>query len=133
MSAQPLNTEISIYRTVRTQRQDIKHGNIEAITKRLNPLITVVPGNEVLSGVLTRDTSMKDFSPYCGQAAAGATRGFPIVIGLKDTISFKNAQENLADVDFAFQIGRDKMFRTTTAGLDGDMFADARTLVAANN
>lgn len=133
MSAQPLNTSITVFRTVRTQRQDLKHGNIESIIKRLNDLVVVVPGHEILSGVLTRDTDHSDFSPYMGQARFGAGRGFPLVVGKFDTISTKNAQENLAGVDFAFTIGRDQFFKNTPAGLTGDLFGDAQDLVAANN
>lgn len=134
MGAQPLNTAIQVFLTVRAQRQDHKHGNVESIIKKLNELVVVIPGQEILSGVLTRDTTFAgNTSPYMGEARFGAGRGFPIVVGLKDTISFRNAQENIATADFAFAIGKDAFIRTTAAGLTGDLFGDAGDLVAANN
>lgn len=133
MSAQPLNSAITVYRAIRTYRDDRKLGSVAAIIKRLNPLLAAVPGNEIQVGVLSRDTSVSDCSPYMGQARFGAGRGFPIVVGLKDTISFKNAQENLAGVDFAFTIGGDKFLKSTAAALSGDLYGDAQDLVASNN
>jgi hypothetical protein len=87
-----------------------------------------IPADEILVEVKTRDTSVSDFSPYMGEARHNATRGFPIVIGLKDQVSFANAQTNLTDIDFAFQIGHDKFMENTVAGLTGDLHQDARDL-----
>jgi hypothetical protein len=87
-----------------------------------------VPGEEILVGVLSRDTSTKDFSPFMGEARHGATRGFPIVVGLTGQVSFANAQA-IADADFAFQIGSDKFITNTAATLaSGDLHQDARDL-----
>ena len=133
MSAQPLNSSIQVFRAIRTVRDDRKLGSIAAIIKRLNPLVFVVPGDEIQSGVLTRDTSAADFSPYMGQARFGAGRGFPIVVGLFDTISFKNAQDNLAGADFAFTIGGDKFIKSTAATLADDLYGDADDLSSDNN
>lgn len=128
MSAQPANTAISIFRTVRSYRQDLRHTSVEAIIKKLHPLIMSVPGREIVSGVLTRDTSKADFSSYMGEPRFGATRGFPIVIGLKEVTTFAEAQEGLDDIDFAFTIGRDKFITNSAAGLDGDLHADLRAV-----
>ncbi len=128
MAAQPANTAIKIYRTVRSYRQDLRHESIAAITKKLRSLVMSVPGCEILVGVLTRDTSVSDLSPYMGEARFGATRGFPIVIGAKDFVTFANAQENMANIDFSFTIGRDNFLKPTVAGLTGDQFAELRAL-----
>ncbi len=130
MSAQPANTDIKIYRTVRAQRQPLWHDSIASLIKRLRPLVMAIPGEEIRVAVLTRDTTTKDFSPYMGQASHGATRGFPIVIGLLEQVSFATAQANLPDVDFAFQIGQDRFIKNTSVGLDGDLHSDARDLTA---
>ena len=119
MSAQPLNTSISVFRTIRTQRDIRRSDSVAAIIKKLRPLLAVKPGEEIGVGVLTRDTATKDFSPYMGQASSGATRGFPIVIGLLPVATFAQAQalgrntdgkdNSLSTLaDFAFQIGTDK-------------------------
>ncbi|MFA5766877.1 MAG: hypothetical protein WC919_03060 [Candidatus Paceibacterota bacterium] len=126
MSAQPANTSISVYRNVRAYRKALRHEAVAALTKRLRPLIMSVPGEEILVGVLTRDTDLQDFSPYCGEARFGAGRGFPIVVGLYQVKTFATAQENLPSVDFAFQIGSDMFLANVHAGLGRDIQADLR-------
>jgi hypothetical protein len=121
MSGQPLNSDIKVYRTVRAYRNQRRHESIEAITKRLRPLIMSVPADEILTEVKTRDTAKKDFSVY-------GRDGQPIVIGPKSDISYETAQETLPDVDFAFTIGADKFITNTAAGLTGDLHQDLRDL-----
>ena len=128
MSAQPANTDIKVYRTVRSFRDSVRNDSIAALTKRLRPLIARVPGDENVVEVKARDTSVKDFSPFMGEARFGAGRGFPVVIGLKSQVSFANAQINIDDADFAFQIGADKFIQTVSAGLSGDLYGDAKAL-----
>jgi hypothetical protein len=128
MAAQPANTDIKIYRTLRSFRQGLRHESVAALIKRLRPLVMSIPANEILVGVLTRDTNTKDFSPYMGEARHNAGRGFPIVVGLKGQVSFAKAQTSLPNIDFAFQIGQDKFLFNTTAGLTGDLHADGRAL-----
>ncbi len=130
MSAQPANTDIKIYRTLRSYRQGFRHDSVASLIKRLRPLVMSIPANEILVGVLARDEDTKDFSPYMGQASWNSGRGFPIVVGLNGVVSFANAQTNLPAVDFAFQIGQDKFIMNTTAGLTGDLHDDARDLTA---
>lgn len=129
MSAQPSNTTISVFMSLRAKRDDKRTDSVAAITKRLNPLLAVIPGREIDSGFLTRDTSVSDFSPWCGLSAAGASRGAPIVLGKFPTVSFSCAQEHLPDVDFAFKIGRDSYLPNTQAVLaTADLFGDAIAL-----
>lgn len=130
MSAQPANTDIKIYRTVRAQRQPLWHDSVASLIKRLRPLVMAVPGEEIRVGVLARDTSVSDFSPYMGEARHNATRGFPIVIGLNKQVSFATAQTQLPDIDFAFQIGQDRFLKNVLVGLDGDLHGDTRDLTA---
>jgi hypothetical protein len=126
MSAQPANTTIGVYRNVRSYRKALRHEAVAALTKRLRPLIMSVPGEEVLVGVLTRDTAVQDFSPYMGEARFGAGRGFPIVVGLYGVKTFAAAQEGLPSIDFAFQIGSDMFLTNVTTGLTRDLQADLR-------
>jgi hypothetical protein len=130
MSAQPLNTDISVYRSIRSSRRADRHESVAALIKRLRPLVMNIPADEILVEVKARDTNVADFSPYMGEARHNATRGFPIVIGLKDQVSFALAQTTLTDIDFAFQIGQDKFLANTAAGLDQDLHEDARDLTA---
>ena len=128
MAAQPANTDITVFRRIRSFRAMHRHESVAALIKRLRPLVMSIPADEILVEVKSRDTNTADFSPYMGEARHNAGRGFPIVIGLKDTVSFANAQNNLPDVDFAFQIGHDKFLTNTTVGLSGDLHQDARDL-----
>ena len=134
MSAQPANTSISVYRNVRSYRQALRHEAVAALTKRLRPLIMSIPGEEILVGVLTRDTALQDFSPYCGQACYHPTdpitgqagRGFPIVVGLYKVKTFASAQEHLPGIDLAFQIGSDKFLANVHTALVRDLQGDLR-------
>ena len=130
MASQPANTDIKVYRTIRSYRQMHRHDSVAALIKRLRPLVMSVPAQEILVEVKTRDASVKDMSPYMGEARHTASRGFPIVIGLKGQVSFSNAQTNITSVDFAFQIGHDKFVSNTVAGLTRDLHEDARALTA---
>lgn len=122
MSAQPLNTDIAIYLNVRSQRNIRRHDSVAAIINRLRPLVMSVVGREMKTATyLTFDTSKKDFSALCEIGD-----GFPIVKGLHGDLPFSTAQENLPDVDFAFQIGADKFITNTAAGLDNDLQGDLR-------
>ena len=87
-----------------------------------------IPANEVQVEVLTRDSNTVDLSSYMGQASHSATRGFPVVVGLRDTVSLEAAQEGLSNVDFAFQIGGDHFIQNTAAGLSGDLHGAAQAL-----
>lgn len=128
MAAQPANTDIKVYRTIRSYRNNVRHESVAALIKRLRAKIMSVPGDENLVEVKARDTNVADFSPYMGEARFGAGRGFPIVIGLKDQVSFANAQTSIANVNFAFNIGQDSFLANTAAGLTGDLHQDARDL-----
>lgn len=130
MAAQPANTDINVFLALRSFRRADRHESVAALIKRLRPLVMAIPGEEILVEVKARDTATKDFSSYCGEARHNATRGFPIVIGLKDQVSLAQAATDLSDVDFAFQIGENWFIRNTEAGLDGDLYADAQALSA---
>ena len=139
MSAQPLNTSISVYRSLRTRRNISRYDSVAAIIKNLRPLVLVVPGQEINAGVLTRDTSVTDCSPYMGQAAAGADRGFPVVVGTFNQLSLNTGLDYITGEDFAFQIGSDKFLKNTSAtvGLStvtsgGDLYGSAQAALAAH-
>lgn len=130
MAAQPANTDINVFLALRSFRRADRHESVGALIKRLRPLVMSIPGEEILVEVKARDTSTADFSSYMGEARHNATRGFPIVIGLKDQVSLATAVTNLSDVDFAFQIGENWFIKNTEAGLDGDLHGDAQDLSA---
>lgn len=127
MASQPANTEIQVFRRVRSQREPDRHDSIKNITHRLKGLILIAPGEEDRTEVVSRDTAVSDMSPFMGQAAAGATRGFPIVIGpvaLKDF----SLVASLSGVDFPVEIGADKFVQENADNVGGDLHQDARDL-----
>lgn len=126
MSAQPANTSIKVYRTVRSYRQQHRHESVAALCKKLRPLVMSVPGEEVMVGALSRDTTTKDLSPYMGEARHNATRGFPIVVGLLPVTTFAAAVAALADIDFPYQVGSDYFIANTADGLDNDLHQNLR-------
>ena len=127
MASQPANTEIQVFRRVRSQREPDRHDSIKNITHRLRSLVLIAPGEEDRTAVVSRDTAVSDMSPFMGQAAAGATRGFPIVIGpvaLKDF----SLVASLSGVDFPVEIGADKFVQEDATNVGGDLHQDARDL-----
>lgn len=128
MASQPANTRIKVFRTIRSYRRADRQESIAALTKRLRPQVMSIPGREDLVEVKTRDTSVSDFSSYMGEASVSATRGYPVVVGLRDQVSLSNAQGNLPNIGFAFKIGQDTFVTNTEAGLVGDLHQDARDL-----
>lgn len=128
MSAQPLNSDIKIYRTVRSQRTGHRNDSIATVIKRLRSSVVSIPGHEIRAGALTRDTAHSDFSPYMGEARHNAVRGFPIVYGFKEMLPLATATMNLPDIDFPFVIGQDQFIHNTTAGLSADLHRDLRSI-----
>ncbi len=125
MASQPLNTTISVYRRVRSQREAQRHDSIKNITDRLRRLILVDPGNEIRTSVIDRDTAVTDFSTYMGQASALATRGHPIVVGVQARKDFSVVTQ-LTGIDFPVEIGSDKFVQENAANVGGDLYQDAR-------
>ena len=126
MASQPANTEIQVFRRVRSQREPDRHDSIKNITHKLRSLVLIAPGEEDRTAVLSRDTSLSDMSPFMGQAQT-AGRGFPIVIG---TVALKdfNLVQNLSGIDFPVEIGHDKFVNEDAANVGGDLHQDARDL-----
>jgi hypothetical protein len=130
MASQPANTTIKVFRTLRSYRRADRQEAIASLTKRLRPQVMSVPGREDLVEVEARDTAVSDFSSYMGEARTSASRGYPVVIGLRDQVSLANAQGNLTEIGFAFKIGQDQFLENTEAGLTRDLHTDARALAA---
>lgn len=128
MASQPANSSISVYRTVRAYRQSHRHDAVASLTKKLRPLVLSVPGEEDHVEVKTRNTSLSDFSSYMGQAAAGASRGMPIVIGTRSAPTFEAAQEGITGVAAAITVGGDQFLENSAGSLSGDLHQGARDL-----
>jgi hypothetical protein len=127
MASQPLNTQIQVFRRVRAQREPQRHDSVANITKKLRRLILVDPGNEVRTGVVSRDSAVTDFSTYMGEAKSipANGRGLPIVIGVAARKDFSVVQQ-LSGIDFPVEIGGDKFVQEDTTNVGGDLHQDAR-------
>ena len=127
MASQPLNTTISVYRRVRSQREAQRHDSIKNITDRLRRLILVDPGNEIRTSVVKRDTAVTDFSTYMGQASAlaGTGRGHPIVVGVQARKDFSVVTQ-LTGINFPVEIGSDKFVEDDAAHVGSDLHRSAR-------
>lgn len=130
MSAQPANTTIKVYRTIRSYRKAARQESIAALTKRLRPQVMSVPGREDLVEVKTRSSTISDFSSYMGEARVTAQRGYPVVIGLRDDVSASWAQDQIPGLGMFIKIGQDRFLQNSTAGLSRDLHQDARNVVA---
>jgi len=125
MASQPLNTEINVFRRVRSQREPQRHDSIKNITHKLRRLILIAPHQEIRTQVVARDTAVTDFSTYMGEASAAATRGHPIVIGVNPVKDF-SVVEQLTGIDFPVEIGHDKFVQEDSTNVGGDLHQDAR-------
>ena len=132
MATQPANTDINVFRKVRSFRQAHRQESVGALIKRLRPLVMSVPAEEVLVTYQNRDTSVTDMSPYMGEARANATRGMPRTVGLRATRTFASvAGTSGKSFDFPIQIGQDSFITLTVAGLTHATNADLHASVRA--
>jgi len=129
--AQPSNTDISIFYTVRAQREFSRQDSVKDITGKLRPLVLVAPGEEFTSGYGAtsnykfRQAGLSDFSPVMGSAAAGAVRGLPRLVKAGSVRDFSVVQ-TIVGVDFPVAIGQDKFVSLNAANVAADLQADAR-------
>jgi hypothetical protein len=135
---QPANTDISVFRNVRSFRQAHRHESVAALIKRLRPLVVSVPAEEILVSYQNRDTTKTDFSAYMGEASHTATRGFPRVIGLVAVRTFASVAGTASkNFDFPFQIGSDKFLALTSTGLthatNHDLHASVRAVTGVTD
>ena len=126
--SQPLNTSITIQRRVRTKRDIGRNDSIATMTKHLAPEIVVVPGQEITSGVLTRDADFVDFSPYMGEASHVADRGFPIVVGALPKVTLGDLADGVSDLDYMVVVGPDKHFHKVDDAISDDLFGEVGSL-----
>ena len=133
MASQPLNTTISVFRTVRSFREDLRHESVKAITHKLRPLVMSVPNQEVRIEVKARDANTTDFSAFMGQGRTnGGTlgRGLPIVIGTRAAKDYGTVVNTLAaGINFPFAIGHDNFVENAAANLATNVLhADLRAV-----
>ncbi len=127
MASQPANTDIQVFRRMRSQREPQRHDSVKNITHKLRGLILMAPGEEIRTRVVSRDTAVTDFSANMGEARHNAGRGLPVVVGVQANKDF-NTIENLTGIDFPVEIGHDKFVQEDSANVGGDLHQDGRDL-----
>lgn len=125
MASQPLNTQIKVYRTLRSERNGLRHESIKALTGRLRPKILQIPGQETPAVDVKNRDANKGLSTY-------DELGRPIVIGIRSTTNF-SVYENFAGVDFPITIGQDQFVQNTAAGLAVSAQADLQKVARTNS
>jgi hypothetical protein len=117
MAEQPANVLISINRTVRSQRQELRHESVKPIIGKMRPLVMSVPSREILVDE-TRDVVASDAFRF----------GHPVVRYLRPVTSLVTGL-TVAGLDWPVRIGRDvflnKDFAHRTEDLHGDLRAAA--------
>jgi len=116
MASQPLNTTISVFRRLRSQRDDARH---EALRNLLSPgmrgLVMVVPGEEVLVAE-TYDANPSDRFRW----------GHPVVRYPKGYTTLQEAVTGITGLNAPIQIGRDKFLEESAGNVGGDLHQELR-------
>lgn len=131
MSSQPLNSDILVYRNVRSYRQGLRHESVKAMTGKLRQLVLQVPGQEIQTQVNKRDVNVADFSSFMTAQAwasptGGAVRGMPIVIGTRGTRDLNAVNVLTAGTINVFEIGTDKFVEKKVESTTTNLFSDVQ-------
>ena len=123
MSAQPANTLISIFYTVRTRVDTRRNASIKEVAQRIGEISVIAPGEEIET-VLTLDAST---------ANPAWRSGMPIVVGERDRTSLATVMAGVANLDFPQQIvgtRKDLFLVKTAAHVKDDLHGDVRAVTA---
>jgi len=117
-SSQPLNSTITVYRRLRTQRQDERHDSVRSIlAPGFRPLAAVVPGEEV-----------KVVRTFNAVVSDRYFRGHPVYVSNRAVVDYNNVVTNVSGIEIPFQIGRDKFVNKDATNVGDDLFGEAQAL-----
>jgi len=122
MAEQPSLSNVSIFRTVRSYRQALRHESIKALTGRLRSLVMSVPSREVLIDE-TRDVAPSDAFRF----------GHPVVRYLRPQFAFADAVAGIGGLQAPIVIGQDKFLAKSEANKADDLQADLRAAAGLTN
>jgi hypothetical protein len=118
MGAQPLNTNISVYRRLRTYRENRRHTSIKHLTTPFDGDLVAVPGEEI-QVVETRDAVVTDAFRY----------GHPVVVAPRAGCSLATLYAGVSGLDFPVRLTgnpRELQVQNAAASINNDLYADAR-------
>jgi hypothetical protein len=119
MSAQPLNTDIKVYRRLRTQVANERHDPIK-LQGRVRAKYAVVPGEEIRV-LSTLDAVVTDAWRY----------GHPIVRYARTAQTPNDMYDNIDDLAFPIRLTmepRDLFIEKTEAAVADDLFTEAQNV-----
>lgn len=119
MGAQPLNTTITVFRRIRSYRDNRRHTSIKHLTTPFDTELVSVP-NEEVQVLETRDASFR----------TDAFRfGHPVVVGPRDPCTVVELYAGVSGLDFPVRLPgnpRELQIQNTEAAVENDLYADAR-------
>lgn len=126
MASQPANQDISVFRRVRSYREDLRHNSILDLAQgHFRRLIMSVPSEEVLV-TETRDPATEDL--IVTTALDQDRTGLPVVRGLKPVVSLAEAVEGISGLNFPIRMPghRDVFLEKSDASKTDDLHQDLR-------
>lgn len=118
MGAQPLNTNISVYRRIRTFRDNRRHTSIKHLTTPFDGDLVAVPGEEI-QVVETRDAVVTDAFRF----------GHPVVVAPRQSCTLAALYAGVSGLDFPVRMvgnPRELQVQNAAASITNDLYADAR-------
>jgi hypothetical protein len=123
---QPLNTDISVFNRVRSQRPLPNAGfSVKEVANSMHPLQMSVVGREVLVAA-TRDNPAET-GVVTTSLLLGRDSGLPLVIYYQTALSFADAANDMyaeGEVDFPVKIGQDKFLQPPASAVGEDIQGD---------
>lgn len=119
MAAQPLNTTISVFRRLRTFRNNSRHTSIKHLTTPFDGDLVAVPGEEI-QVVETRDDVVTDAFRF----------GHPVVVAPRAGCSLATLYGALSGLDFPVRLTgnpRELQIQKSAANVADDLYGEAQT------
>jgi hypothetical protein len=127
MGAQPLNTNITVFRRLRTFRENRRHTSIKHLTTPFDGDLVAVPGEEI-QVVETRDANFVT-DAFRFVQRDGTVLGHPIVVQPRDPCTLATLYAGVSGLDFPVRLPgnpRELQVQNTPAAVDNDLYGDAR-------
>ena len=123
-ASQPANTDIKVYRVVRSQRDLPLHRSVFETFQRVSPQVMIVPGEEI-TVTATRDASTNVLDTTLTLSRAG---GMAIVRETRSGPALETAVEGIANLGWPIVIGQDTFLEKATAYVADDLHQNLRDL-----
>lgn len=128
---QPLNTTISVFRRLRTFRENRRHTSIKHLTTPFDGDLVAVPGEEI------QVVETRDYNPITGTGfRSDAFRfGHPIVVSPRAQLTLAALYAGVSGLDFPVRLTgnpRELQVQKTAANVADDLYGQTATLGAGH-